>query len=1651
MFRNAFTVLQFVSVSADLSSENCVKPSRRAAILSVLVFALVAISGAEAQTSSVYGYTYRGTTYQSLEHAEVALQNDDGQHSAGLGFPITLPSGGWTMDYRPLGALVTQIIRPAQSISEPYYMINAGSWPPTSPAPQCVALNNACFGRGWCTTPEEELARVTCQANATYPVNGCIIEPGYPAAGGEYPSPIVPNNLQAQPYPAIDPANLGRKGGALTFISGSCTPAGCSDSKYIDLLAHGTCPGGTASLVPQTADEASAAPSDNGPLNVLNRRWPLMHRKYAWCAPGLDFDVSAGPDNPCTTPKFKRFIEPSTPKQHDQCTEGNPCAPGNGNKEQEELDFKAGNIEFKRYYNSLRELRSYSFFDANWNHSFSQRILAGAITDDHYALTPSATLLLVQNERGHAETFKRVSSGVFRSVVHLDKVLFYSSGNEFPWAIAYPGSKIERYDNYGRIREIVYPDDYSKNLSIAYVIPEIDPQDPSASLHDWNFYVVDHVSDISGRGIRFVYDAETLVFPRVSEVLPIGSTSPLATYTYDSLGRLWKVQTSTGFREYWYGEEYKVANPELQKLYLTTILDENRDSGTYTYDLYGRVTSSMHVGNAGKVQIYYASDSRVRVTRQDGVIWFDYRASDAFRRASGVEEPDGFSSTILNSEAPAECSLSDERICKSIDKRGITTRFEYNTLFRTATIEADGQPESRRTEIDRFGSSHMYGESERRVKNSAGAAEKVVSYTRNARGQVLSRTELDPLLPASDSRITTFAYCEQVDVDAAACPMVGLLVSVDGPRTDVSDVTSFTYRMADDSGCTNSGYDDFENCKFRKSDLWYVTNALGQINEYSARDVYGNLRQSVDSNGTITDLTYNTRGWLLSRTVRALASGVSHADDATLSITYDPAGNVVRTTRPDGTFLRYTYDGARRLIKITDAEGNYIDYCPNGIGSTECLDTAGNRRVEYFRTASGVVKRLIRRTFGELSRLTELRNSANQLVTKYPIPGGYDPNGNATLSVDGLGVKTHQEYDPLNRLTTTIQDYLGSEPETANASMGYQYDTRNNLRQVTDPDGLNTIYDYDGLNNLTGLHSPDTGDTTYTYDSAGNRVTQTDARNVTSTYTYDALNRLVTIAYPTTAKNLSFSYDQPDSITGCIGSYAVGRLTRMTDETGTTTYCYDRRGNILRKVQVTALDTLTLTYAWTLADRLASITYPSGRIISYSRNGIGQITSVTMQPSAGATVEVLISSASYYPFGPLNVLTYGNGRSLAKTYDGDYAIDSVASSDPNGLVLDFSTDVMGNIINASDTAGATTPTRQYAYDDLYRLTQVTDGIGAMQEDYAYSKTGDRTRRQLGPQRAQVYAYVNGTHHLDNIDGNARSYDANGNTTLNPDTLSSTFTYDDRNRLEVMSGSPQGLYRYNARGERLIKQWGFMNFGLKERVSSYDEQGKLVAYLDYEYDNRGRRLLKGSYDLVYLDDLPVAMLSKGKISYLETDHLGTPRLAVDSVTHAEQWSWDFFADAFGANDAIVNDGKVDLPLRYPGQQYDSESGLHYNYFRDYEPGTGRYVESDPIGLLGGAATFVYATSNPLRNIDMLGLVPACHSGCNHRWDTCLITCRSLFPTPLIRCTKDKRECNNESTTTQWYISTQRNWLLYTEMSCNEFDAWYRRYNPEPPSA
>ena len=297
----------------------------------------------------------------------------------------------------------------------------------------------------------------------------------------------------------------------------------------------------------------------------------------------------------------------------------------------------------------------------------------------------------------------------------------------------------------------------------------------------------------------------------------------------------------------------------------------------------------------------------------------------------------------------------------------------------------------------------------------------------------------------------------------------------------------------------------------------------------------------------------------------------------------------------------------------------------------------------------------------------------------------------------------------------------------------------------------------------------------------------------------------------------------------------------------------------------------------------------------------------------------------------------------------------------------------------------------------------------------------------------------------NMVGLARAYDANGNTTLNLDALSSAFIYDDRNRLSQIPGVSSAQYRYNARGERVGKLHTMGYLGGNERISAYDEQGKLMSYVDYRISNLGKRTLAGSHDLVYLDDLPVALLGKGATRYLETDHLGTPRLASNAKTGTTDWQWDFLGDGFGANDASVIDADADLPLRYPGQQYDAESGLHYNYFRDYEPGTGRYTQSDPLGQGGGIATYAYALGSPLYYFDSLGLAPEC-DGCDDRvtgskvqqW--CDKLNRRIRDASLATCVRNKCQTGQVRCRPRCLVKMRRRQRLQIRQFCRRFAQW-----------
>jgi RHS repeat-associated protein len=172
------------------------------------------------------------------------------------------------------------------------------------------------------------------------------------------------------------------------------------------------------------------------------------------------------------------------------------------------------------------------------------------------------------------------------------------------------------------------------------------------------------------------------------------------------------------------------------------------------------------------------------------------------------------------------------------------------------------------------------------------------------------------------------------------------------------------------------------------------------------------------------------------------------------------------------------------------------------------------------------------------------------------------------------------------------------------------------------------------------------------------------------------------------------------------------------------------------------------------------------------------------------------------------------------------------------------------------------------------------------------------------------------------------------------------------------------YRYNGLGQRVQK-----DLAADSTAYVYSTDGQLLG----EYQDDGTAIR----EYVYLNGEPLAQINGegagAEVLYLHTDHLGTPRRATDSSGVAV-WSWD--SDAFGAaaaNEDVDGNGTlVTVPLRFPGQYYDQETGLHYNYFRYYDPQTGRYLTSDPIGLDGGLNTYAYVGGNPLIWSDSLGL-------------------------------------------------------------------------------
>ncbi|MCQ4163349.1 RHS repeat-associated core domain-containing protein [Tahibacter harae] len=1018
----------------------------------------------------------------------------------------------------------------------------------------------------------------------------------------------------------------------------------------------------------------------------------------------------------------------------------------------------------------------------------------------------------------------------------------------------------------------------------------------------------------------------------------------------------------------------------------TSCTATNLEKTTRTYDSNGNLSQSTDF--RGTITDYDHNTRGQELVRREGYI----------PAAMGCPPPSTYSSSAYGSSCVGGTCWSTSPFAGSTSAAPLGWNgWQYSCLAAVS-------PSSyvRATETDWHGI--VRAPVERRLRNASGALEAKTQWAYNSRGQVTARCEIAPedaaamgytcsdsIAPSIDAKVRrwTYTYCEAVDVAASnsTCPIVGLEKTMNGPRltsdpgmNGLDDIaTKAYYPTTDESGCGSP-----EGPCHSKGDLHTVTNALGHVRENVTYDKAGRLLRSRDPNGTLIDLAYNWRGWATSRRVRALASGANNIDDGTMTITYDDVGLITRLAHADGAYLSYAYDDAYRLTEIMDNLGNRTRYT---------LDASGKRTKEetfnstYDAAIPGQgLKRRIARHYNVLGRPVKTLNSASiplQDSSTYDTTAyqdGFDPNGNAVRFDDGAGSRFQRDYDALNRLVRTIHDVAGTNPQTANATVEIGYDGADRIRSVKDPDNLVTTFLVDGLGNRSGVNSPDTGHTSYEYDLAGNRISETDSRGILVQKTYDPLNRLRSISYPDSSSNVSQVYEESNSATGCPISFPISRLTRLTDASGSTIFCYDRRGNVIRKVQNTDGAVFTIEYAYDNDNRINRIVYPSGSIVHYTRDTTGRVVGINWQASAQSPSVAIVTSATYYPFGPLNVLTFGNGRTLAKVYDTDYAIDSIASSASDGLVLDLQTDVVGNIVSASGTTGATTPDRHYAYDRLFRLTQVTNANGTLLEGYDYTRGGDRTRKRIGS-ATQNYSYVAGKHRISAIDNVNQVHDNVGNIVDRSD--GTTLTYGDNNRLiKASAGNSQVDYSYTGRGERVHKSGSFAS-STDVDVYVFNEQAKVLT--NYR-DRTGNGGAQNFIDYIYLDDLPVAQIRDGAPSFIETDHLGTPRVTASASTNSKEWEWSFLGSSFGEHAPALSPNGKPLDLRYPGQWQDEDLRLAYNVFRDFDAATGRYVESDPIGIAGGWNTYQYAGASPLRLSDPHGLNPiitgalACGGGC-----------------------------------------------------------------------
>ncbi|WP_055556731.1 putative T7SS-secreted protein [Streptomyces sp. NBRC 110028] len=747
------------------------------------------------------------------------------------------------------------------------------------------------------------------------------------------------------------------------------------------------------------------------------------------------------------------------------------------------------------------------------------------------------------------------------------------------------------------------------------------------------------------------------------------------------------------------------------------------------------------------------------------------------------------------------------------------------------------------------------------------------------------------------------------------------------------------------------------------------TDPLGHTTRFT-RDRFGQVLTRTDPLGHVTSYAYDDAGNVLvvvrpdGREVTAeyaefgLPSRIRSADGTTTHHTYDDRGNRVSTTSPSGRTTVFAYDEAGRLTTVTDPLGHVTTVrCDRAGLPVEITDPLG-AVTRYERDAFGRPVRLVDPT----GLVTQLEWTVEGHLARRVSPDGtseswtYDGEGNRTSHTDPVGGTTRYEYTHFDLLTAR------TTPEGARYE--FSHDSELRLTQVTNPQGLTWTYAYDPAGRLTTETDFDGRTLTYTHDAAGRLTSRTNALDQTTSYARDALGR--TTAKDADGQVTTYAYDLTDQVAEATGPDGT-RLTILRDRYG--------------RVRSETVDGRTIAYAYDGLGRRTGRTTPTGARTTWSYD------------AAGRPVDLVVSGR------PVDIGYDAAGRELTRGIGGF-------------LTLENTFDPMGRLSAQTATAGAdgrTLQRRAYTYRADGNLTALDDHLDGPRtfdldpagrvtavraagwtETYAYDAAGNQTTADWpashpGHEATGERGYA-GTG-IVRAGGVRYEHDALGRVTLRqktrlsrkPDTWA--YAWDAEDRLTRVT-TPDGTvwrYTYDPKGRRTAKlRMAADGTTVAERTTfTWDdttlcEQTQHSADLPHPitltWDHRGLHPIAQTERITAAQDPQEEIDSR--FFAIVTDLVGTPRELIDERgdiawrTRSTLWgttTWDTSATAY-------------TPLRFPGQYFDPETGLHYNYFRHYDPETAQYLTSDPLGLAPAPNSSSYVT-NPHTICDPLGLMPS----------------------------------------------------------------------------